>query len=136
MNGDEASDLALRISRYSGISAVAVRVRWVRKDGRNKLVRIPRGESHDREFWAVIQFPGGRVLFPIEYRNAAVENEPLAQVLRETERVIADRLRRQDPRTTAGGLTPERWEEVRQWPGEFSGNIGDGRSDAKEVDPT
>lgn len=110
MNQSEARRIAKAINSNTDMTAVAD---TIRKTGNGRLVKG--GWPHKDQTWAVYQ--ANTVLFPVEYRNEYAFEAPLEETLRRTEAEIAGRLRR-DPNSEPG-LTPEYWENIRQWPGEY-----------------
>lgn len=108
MEQSEARRLAKAVTEGTGVIHIADTVRGTATGG---LVRG--GYSHKDQFWVVFPAGSNSIVYPVGLRN----REAFAQKLRETEKDIARDLRREPLRP--GGLTPERWEEIRQWPGEF-----------------
>lgn len=113
MNQAEARHLAKVVSEGTGQPYVADTVRETSTGG---LVRG--GYSHPDHFWAVFPANSNAISYPVELRNREVfvHPEEAERSLRETEKDIARDLRR-NPRI--GGLSPEAWERIRGWPGEF-----------------
>lgn len=114
MEQGEARRLAKRISEGTGQIFIADRVRETATGG---LLRG--GYTHPDQIWVVFPIGSNVISYPVGMRNREAASDPAAfeASLRETEKDIARDLRREPLKP--GGMTPEQWEEIRQWPGEF-----------------
>lgn len=123
MKQSEARKLAKAVTEGTGLIHVAD---TVRETITGSLVRG--GYSHRDQFWVVFAVNSNRIVYPIELRNREAFPAPsdFESKLRETEKDIAARIAAGDPEI---GLTAARWEQIRQWPGEFHGSADDAGHD-------
>lgn len=114
MEQSEARRLAKAVTEGTGVLHIAD---TVRRTATGNLIRG--GYTHKSQFWVVFPSDSNSITYPLELRNAFVSTDPadFEAKLRETEKDIARDLRREPLRP--GGMTPEEWERIRQWPGEF-----------------
>jgi hypothetical protein len=117
MEQKEARRIAKMLAANSDIIPIVDTIRETATGG-----FIRGGYTHKDQTWAVFLLGSNAILFPVELRNREVFEAPesLELTLRKAERDIATDLRDHPSLSaTYGGMTAERWEEIRHWPGEF-----------------
>lgn len=108
----EARRLAREMRDTTDLLPVVDTVRETKTGG---LIRG--GFPHKDQTWAIYDHASGDLLLPVKYRAQGTASPPFIEQLRMTERDIAQSLKTEP--LLPGGTTPEQWEKIRQWPGEF-----------------